>query len=108
VAAVAPGIVLTFDTVSRPLDLEENLRDGIVDVAIDWLPIELDPFVNSRLFDDRMVLVARKNHPRVSPRVTIEGLRKEEFISLHHRRGSDNMPQALKELHDLQFHEGMY
>jgi LysR family transcriptional activator for leuABCD operon len=108
VAAVAPGIVLTFDTVSRPLDLEENLRDGIVDVAIDWLPIELDPFVNSKLFDDRMVLVARKNHPRVCPRVTIEGLRKEEFICLHHRRGSDNMPQALKELHDLQFHEGMY
>jgi LysR family transcriptional activator for leuABCD operon len=108
VAAVAPGIGLTFDTVSRPLDLEANLRDGIVDVAIDWLPIELDPFVNSKLFDDRMVLVARKKHPRVSGRVTIEGLRKEEFISLHHRRGPDNMPQALKELHDLQFHEAMH
>ena len=64
VAAVAPGIVLTFDTVSRPLDLEENLRDGAVDVAIDWLPIELGPFVNSKLFDDRMVLVAREHHPR--------------------------------------------
>jgi DNA-binding transcriptional LysR family regulator len=25
VAAVAPGIVLTFDTVSRPVDLEDNL-----------------------------------------------------------------------------------
>jgi DNA-binding transcriptional LysR family regulator len=26
--AIAPGMVLTFDTVSRPIDLEENLRDG--------------------------------------------------------------------------------
>src|SRR5262249_16837012 len=45
VAAVAPSVVLTFDTVSRPLDLEESLRDGVVDVAIDWLQVQLDPFV---------------------------------------------------------------
>ena len=108
VAAVAPGIVLTFDTVSRPVDLEDSLRDGILDVAIDWLPIELDPFVNRKLFDDRVVLVARRDHPRVRAGVTIERLRKEEFICLHHRCGSDNMPQALRKLHDLQFHEGMY
>ena len=31
VAAVAPSVVLTFDTVSRPLDLEESLRDGSTD-----------------------------------------------------------------------------
>ena len=104
VAAVAPSIVLSFDTVSRPLDLEENLRDGIVDVAIDWLPLELDPFVNTKLFDERMVLVARRHHPRVSTRVTIEGLRKEEFIGLHRRRDIGHMPQALRKLH-MQFHE---
>jgi DNA-binding transcriptional LysR family regulator len=65
VAAAAPGIVLTFDTVSRPLDLEESLRDGVVDVAIDWLPIQLDPFVSRKLFDDRLVLLARRGHPSV-------------------------------------------
>jgi LysR family transcriptional regulator, transcriptional activator for leuABCD operon len=41
--AAAPSVVVTFDTVSRPLDLEENLRDGVVDVAIDWLPVQSDP-----------------------------------------------------------------
>jgi DNA-binding transcriptional LysR family regulator len=55
--------VLTFDTVSRPLDLEESLRDGVVDVAIDWLPVELDPFINGKLFDDRLVLLVRRGHP---------------------------------------------
>jgi DNA-binding transcriptional LysR family regulator len=103
-AAVAPGIVATFDTVSRPVNLEETLRDGLVDVAIDWLPIELDPFVNRKLFDDRMALVARKNHPRVSASITIDDLRLEEFIGLHRRRDVDHLPQALRELH-LQFHE---
>jgi LysR family transcriptional activator for leuABCD operon len=104
VAAVAPSIVTTFDTVSRPVNLEESLRDGIVDVAIDWLPASLDPFVNKKLFDERMVLTARRNHPRASPGLTIEELRKEEFIGLHRRREVDHMPQALKELH-LQFHQ---
>ena len=49
VAAAAPSVVLTFETVSRPLDLEESLRDGVVDVAIDWLPAQRDPFVNLSL-----------------------------------------------------------
>jgi DNA-binding transcriptional LysR family regulator len=61
--AVAPGIGLSFDTNSRPRNLEDDLRDGIVDLAIDWLPIELDPFVNRKLFDDRLVLLARGGHP---------------------------------------------
>ena len=42
VAVAAPGVALTFDTVSRPVDLEDNLRDGIADIAIDWLPVTLD------------------------------------------------------------------
>jgi DNA-binding transcriptional LysR family regulator len=50
---------------------------------------------------------ARKNHPRVSTHVTIEELRNEEFISLHHRRGPDSLPHALRELHDLRFHEAV-
>jgi DNA-binding transcriptional LysR family regulator len=55
--------VLTFDTVSRPVGLDDNLRDGIADIAIDWLPIALDPFVNGKLFKEQMVLLARRNHP---------------------------------------------
>jgi DNA-binding transcriptional LysR family regulator len=106
VTAVAPGIVLTFDTVSRPVNLEGSLRDGFVDVAIDWLPVGLDPFVNRKLFEDRMVIVARKNHPRISSAATIESLGKERFIGLHRRRGIDHVPLALQKL-DLHFHEAV-
>jgi LysR family transcriptional activator for leuABCD operon len=108
VAAVAPGIVLTFDTVSRPLNLEESLRDGLTDVAIDWLPVERDPFVNRKIFDERMVLVASGNHPTLSAPVAIEDLREEEFIGLHYRREVVHLPRALSEFHKLQFRMVVY
>jgi LysR family transcriptional activator for leuABCD operon len=105
VGPTAPGIVLTFDTVSRPIDLEDNLRDGVVDLAIDWLPIELDPFVNRKLFEDRLILVARRDHPSVAEDMTIEDLRKAEFVTLHRRREAEHLPQALRELNNLQLQE---
>jgi DNA-binding transcriptional LysR family regulator len=104
-AATAPGVALSVDTVSRPVDLEDNLRDGIVDLAIDWLPAELDPFVNRKIFDDRIVLVARRNHPSVTASITAEDFRKAKFVGLHRRREPEQMPQALRQLHELQLHE---
>ena len=105
-AAVAPGIVLTFDTVSRPVDLEDNLRDGIVDIAIDWLPVELDPFVNKKLFDDRWSLLARGDHPSVNAGITIEDLLKAEFVDpTPSPRDRTRLPQALREFYKLGVHE---
>jgi LysR family transcriptional regulator, transcriptional activator for leuABCD operon len=101
VTAAAPNIVLTSDTVSRPLNLEESLRDGVVDVAIDWLPVELDPFINGKLFDDRLVLLARRGHPSIDVRVTVEDLWKAEFVTFHHRREIEFEPTAIKELRKL-------
>ena len=107
VAAVAPGIVLTFDTVSRPVGLEDNLRDGIVDIAIDWLPVTLDPFVNRKLFDDQVVLLARSDHPSAHAGITIEDLRKAEFVTLHRRREIGHAPQALEDVSRLIIHEAV-
>jgi LysR family transcriptional regulator, transcriptional activator for leuABCD operon len=101
VAAAAPSVVLTFDTVSRPLNLEESLRDGVVDVAIDWLPVQLDPFANRKLFDERLVLVARRGHPLIDGCVTIEDLRQAELVSIQHRREIEYEPMAIGELRKL-------
>jgi DNA-binding transcriptional LysR family regulator len=105
VATAAPGVVLTFDTVSRPLNLAESLRDGTVDIALDWLPVELDRFINKKMFDDRVVLLARRGHPSVYEGITIEDLRKVEFVNLHHRRTEELMPPALREFHKLGMRE---
>jgi LysR family transcriptional regulator, transcriptional activator for leuABCD operon len=108
VAAVAPSVVLTFDTVSRPVDLEESLRDGIADLAIDWLPIELDPFVNGKLFDERGILLARPGHPLVDVSVTLEDLRNVEFVTIHHRREAAHAPLAIRELLKLGLNEAVH
>jgi DNA-binding transcriptional LysR family regulator len=108
VAAAAPSVVLTFDTVSRPLDLEETLRDGVVDVAIDWLPVELDPFINGKLFDDRLVLLVRRGHPTVDVGVTMEDLQNAEFVTLRHRREIEHAPMAIRELLQLGIREAVH
>jgi len=108
VAAAAPSIVVTFDTVSRPLDLEECLRDGVVDVAIDWLPVQWDPFVNRKLFDDRLVLLARRGHPSVDGGITMEGLQKAEFVTIHHRREVEHAPMAIRELLEFGIRETVH
>lgn len=104
-ATTAPGIMLTFDTVSRPVDLEDNLRDGTVDIAVDWLPITLDPFVNRKLFDDRLVIVMRRDHPSITTGLTIEDLRNAEFVTLHHRREIEYAPEAIRQFIGLGVHE---
>jgi DNA-binding transcriptional LysR family regulator len=100
-AAIAPGVVLTFDTVSRSFGLEDNLRDGITDLAIDWLQIALDPFVNKTLFIDKMILLARSGHPSVNECPTIQNLREAEFVTLHRRRMIEHAPPALREISKL-------
>lgn len=108
VAAAAPSVVVTFDTVSRPVDLEESLRDGVVDVALDWLPVQLDPFVNRKLFDDRLVLLARRGHPSVGADLTMEELLKAEFVALHHRREIKHAAMAVRELLELGIRETVH
>jgi DNA-binding transcriptional LysR family regulator len=101
-AAVAPGTVLTFDTVTRPVDLEDSIRDGIVDIAVDWLPVELDPFINQRLFDDRLVLLARRDHPSIKGSITLADLRKQKLVGGHRRRDVERLPQAIREFYKLE------
>lgn len=107
VAALAPGVVLTFDTLSWPVDLEHNLRDGTVDIAVDWLPVELNTFVNTKLFDDQLVLVARSNHRAVDAGLTLEDLLKADFVGIRRRRESEHLPKALREFDKLGVREAV-
>src|SRR4051794_32185376 len=106
-AAVAPSVALTFETVSRPVNLEDHIRDGIVDIAIDWVPVGLDPFVNRKLFDDELVLVARAEHPSVKGNATLEDLRRLEFVFPHFRRELDRLPSSLRDFENLHLPEAL-
>jgi LysR family transcriptional activator for leuABCD operon len=107
-AAIAPGIELTFDTASRPRGLEDELRDGTVELAIDWLPVELDAFVNRKLFDEQLVLIVRNNHPTVNAGVTLEDLWQAKFVAPHRRRRTEQLPPALREFYQVGFKEVLH
>jgi LysR family transcriptional activator for leuABCD operon len=101
----APGVALSFDTISRPADLEKGLGDGIVDIAVDWLPAALGPFVNRKLFDDHIAILVRRGHPRIKSSATIEQLLEEEFVALHRRRAVEQLPPGLQQFARLEARE---
>lgn len=96
VRAVAPGVVLRFDTRTLPVDQVARLRAGELDLSVDWLRASDDRFVNRKLFDDELVVIARNGHPRATRRMDRAAMRAEQFARVHQRNGgiSDGLQAA--------------
>lgn len=62
-AETAPGVSVEFSTRAVPVDLLRRLQDGKVDMAIDWIHPPGEGFHTQQMFFDRLVLVARQDHP---------------------------------------------
>lgn len=93
-ARAAPAVKLRFDTRTLADDAPHLMRDGRIDLAVDWIAAEDDRFVNRRLFDDSLVIVARAGHPRAKSRMGWSDLAQEEFIRCR-RRAAERRPKAL-------------
>jgi DNA-binding transcriptional LysR family regulator len=78
-------VAVEFDTRTMPVDPTGHMRSGDLDLSVDWLPADGGRFVNRKLFDDELVFVARRGHPRVAQETDAAALRKERFISIHPR-----------------------
>ena len=72
----------------------------------DWQGGELD--INRKLFDDRLVLVARRGHPSINAAVTFDDLLKAGFVGPHRRREINHLPQALQEFYKLGVREAVH
>lgn len=81
----APGVALRFDTRTLADDAQALMREGQLDLAVDWIAAEDDRFVNRRLFDDGLVLAARRGHPRAHKGMGWTELALEEFVRCHRR-----------------------
>lgn len=92
--AAAPEVSLRFDTRTLADDAPALMRDGLLDLAVDWIPAEDDRFVNKRLFDDGLVIAAREGHPRARHGMGWRDLAAEEFVRCH-RRAPEKRPKAL-------------
>lgn len=92
--ADAPNVRLRFDTRTLADDAPALMREGLLDAAVDWIAAEDDRFVNRKLFDDGLVIVARNGHPRATSRMGWRDLAREEFVRCH-RRAFERRPKAL-------------
>jgi DNA-binding transcriptional LysR family regulator len=100
-ADVAPRIVLSTDAKTMPVDLASDLREGRVGLAIDWMRVEHDRFVNSVIHSEELLLVARRDHPRIGSAPTLDQVLREDFVWLHPRRPLGRRPEAIRKLEDL-------
>lgn len=96
-ARAAPGIKVAFSTRSRPVELDQALREGRVDAAVDWLSPAGGPFNEVTLFDDALVAVARRGHPALRRTRTVAELKTQEFVALRRRTESESPEPGLQD-----------
>lgn len=86
VADTAPGVDFVSTRVHRA-DLERDLAAGVLDAAVDILmPMSRD-VRHSLIAGDKLVVVARKNHPKARAGLTLETYLKLEHVLVTSRRG---------------------
>jgi DNA-binding transcriptional LysR family regulator len=74
----APGIRVAIRNLD-PIQLEVQMKRGDVDLAL-MTPQAAPPDLHTRhLFDERYVLIGRRNHPRLRDGITID-----EYVDLEH------------------------
>lgn len=79
---VAPGVTLRGVAVLARERLWPDLRDGIVDLAADFIPPRDGRFASERVMQAEAVVVARKGHPRIGSRLTLSRYLAEEHVVL--------------------------
>ncbi len=82
VRRVAPGVMVRGITVLERQRLWPDLRDGIVDIAADFIPPRDGRFASERVMQAEAVAIVRKGHPRVRSRLTLAGYLAEEHVVL--------------------------
>ncbi len=78
---IAPSITVQIETESDE-DVISKLRYQEIDFIIDYMRFRENGFCSTEMFNDELVLVASKDHPRISNSITMKELRKESHAVL--------------------------
>lgn len=80
---IGPNSQISFELQPpQTTNLEQALLEGKIDVALFLMPIRVAELNNTPLCAMDLVLVARRDHPRISPRSPREDVMKEGFVAL--------------------------
>ena len=85
----APGVNLRGVAVLERERLWPDLRDGVVDLAADFIPPRDSRFASERVMQAEAVVIARKDHPRVGARLSLSRYLAEEHVVLTRTRPLD-------------------
>jgi DNA-binding transcriptional LysR family regulator len=85
IAKRAPRIDISTVRIERR-ELERELSSGTVDAAIDVLLPLPEAVRRQRLGTEWLIVLARRRHPTVGPRLTLDSYLEEEHISVSSRR----------------------
>jgi LysR family transcriptional regulator, transcriptional activator for leuABCD operon len=96
-ADVAPGMLVAGSTRSRPIELIRALREGRVDAAVDWLPIAGERFIETVLFEDALIAVARSGHPALRRTASRQLLKDGAFVRLRPRIEDEHPLEGIRE-----------
>ena len=96
-AEAAPGILAAASTRSRPIERSRALREGRVDAAVDWLPIEDHHFKEKVLFEDALIAVARGGHPALRRTASRQLLKDGAFVRLRPRIEGEHPLEGIRE-----------
>jgi LysR family transcriptional activator for leuABCD operon len=96
-AVAAPAVQVSCTTRSRPAELDQGLRDGRIDAAVDWLSPGRGQFKETTLFEDAIVAVARQDHPALRQVRMVKHLSALEYVSLRPRVAGESPVPGVQE-----------
>lgn len=104
--AQAPNVQLHLDA-EFDRQLAERMRYQEVDFVIDYSRFDEQGFSSTEIFQDELVVVAAKTHPRIQGEVTPERLRNERHAKLSRVHGQRSFSeQAYRDLDVQAYYEG--
>ena len=90
VTEAAPGVHLTI----RPepsSEIQRELREGLVDLALDYFPLQEKGFHNKCVLTEGLVSFARMDHPQIGEQLSLETFLRLSHIVIAPRRKSQPM-----------------
>ncbi|KIE20284.1 transcriptional regulator [Vibrio sinaloensis] len=102
----APNVQLHLDA-EFDRHLAERMRYQEIDFVIDYARFDDQGFSSTEIFQDELVVVAAKSHPRIQAEVTAEELRVERHAKLSRVHGQRSFSeQAYREMDVQAYYEG--
>ncbi|WP_260260896.1 transcriptional regulator LeuO [Vibrio intestinalis] len=102
----APNVQLHLDA-EFDRHLAERMRYQEIDFVIDYARFDEQGFSSTEIFQDELVIVAAKSHPRIQGSITADALKSERHAKLSKVHGQRSFSeQAYRELDVTAYYEG--